>query len=179
MKIVSKSLVFLFILSWLSACKNAQNGEILPQVNVEEGKYNMKIYDSSGKLVLERYGDAKYTGHKDQISLYDPMFGQGDNYFSSLVIDHQDNIKSGYTKNYFSVSTLDENKIYSGISKLWYSVEGDWSYSLEKGKIQIVNATKDKISGILKFNMKSYNNFRGKNIKWGDNIRIEAEFFAK
>lgn len=176
----AKTFIFLFILSLLSACKSTQNGEILPQINVEEGRYKIKIYDSSGKLVLTREGEADYTGHNNSITLVDPDFKKlgFDEYFSSLYFTHEKNI---YNENYFTEGLFNENEIVATISSAWYSLpEKDWAYSLTKGSIQIIKISKDNVAGLLKFEMKEDSFWlKGKNKKWGENIKIEAEFFAK
>jgi hypothetical protein len=116
MKTTSKTLIFLFILSLLSACKSTQN-EVLPLSNVEEGKYKMRVYDSSGKLVLEREGEANFNSYYYSIILQDPEFMKGttqnDDYFAGLYIQHNGNmsIKSPNEVNSFKKGVFYENQV--------------------------------------------------------------------
>ena len=176
----TKAFIFLFALSLLSACKSTQNTEILPQISVEEGKYNLKIYDSSGKLVLTREGVADYTGHNNSITLIDPDFGKlgFNDYFAGFYLTHKKNLDN---ENYFEEGLFNEKEIVANLSSAWYSLpERDWNYSLVNGSVQIIKISKNNIVGLLKFEMKEDSLWlKGKNKKWGENIRVEAEFFAK
>ncbi len=183
----TKTLIFLFVLALLSACKSTQN-EILPQISVEEGKYNMKIYDSSGKLVLERAGDADFNSYYYSVILHDPEFikstTQYDDYFAGLYIQHNGNmsIKSRNEVNQFKKGIFSESDIYANISNFWYFTDGKWIYDLSKGTLQVTEVSQNKMIGKFTFYLNSSKNPSEKiesNKKWGNNIRVEAEFNAK
>jgi hypothetical protein len=178
MKTLKLTLFPLLSFLMMISCKNSQE-DIIPSITVQEGIYRIKIYDSSGKLVLTREGEADYTGHNNSITLIDPDFGKlgfGD-YFSGLHLTHK---KNQNNENYFTKGLFNEKEIIAYINSAWYIIpEKDWGYGLTKGSLQIIDISKENIKGFAKFEMKNDSSWlKGENSKWGDNIKIEAEFFA-
>jgi hypothetical protein len=172
-KFANFSLIFPVFLI-LSSC--SKHGDLDTISDPPEGTDEIIACNANNQEIFRRKGDAMYinmTNYGTQIRLDDPNFltqasTSPNDVFASVVLQGKHQINSP--------AVLSDNDFFANMHQRWYSLDKDWSYSLQKGFLKIKDVSPGKMQGEFTITLIKVDY---SNPKWGDTITIKGKFFAK
>ena len=143
--------------------------------NLNEGEFVIKLYNTSGDLLLTKKGNAEnfsLSGDHWELRLLDSDFG----------LENADPLKTFAFLTIFgeaAVTTPRVLQVNNGnravFSQRWYSLEDDWGYKSVNGTVNITSLEGSKVKGSFEINLEVADN-AFLNPLWGERILAKGHF---
>ena len=165
----------------LYSCEE-EGSSLVPFPELEVGTYKIEVYDSSGKFVFSREGEAFHLAPGEGLSgthirMDDPMFQKEDveykfAYFGLGI--REDIVERG------SFNFVDD-ELNAIFYEQWFTTTGDWAYEGTEGSMIVEDVQNGIIKGRFTVSMEVVENeshpFQA-HPTWGEKIKVKGYFIS-